>query len=126
MREHEIYGANAGVDDHQPPDAFTGGGHEEHQAVHRALSQLEGVASHIMDRTAMGIFTAEMGDIPQRSNTQSRSVNSLRRRGGGEAFSINGVHRGKRPGGVRKVSMFKHSVCTGLSKPNLLGVKVLY
>ena len=65
------------------------------------------------------------GDSPQPSHTQIHRVNSLRRRGGGEAFSPNGVHKGGRPAAIRRVCTFVHSVCTGLWKPNLLEVKVL-
>ena len=63
--------------------------------------------------------------VRNRRTHKSHRVNRHRRRGGGEAFSPNGVHRGGRPAGVRKVCMLVYSVCTGLSKPNLLGVKVL-
>ena len=38
------------------------------------------------------------GDSPQPSQTQTRRVNSLRLRGGGEAFSPNGVDRSGHPG----------------------------
>ena len=40
MREYDICGVNAGADDHQPPpdDQLAGGGHGEHEAVHRAIS----------------------------------------------------------------------------------------
>ena len=61
MREYDICGVNAGADDHQPPDSFAGGGHGEHEAVHRALPRLGGAASHNMDRTAMGIFMGYVG-----------------------------------------------------------------
>ena len=61
MRECDICGVDAGSDDHQPPDRFAGGGHGGHEAVHRALSRLGGVASHKMDRTAMGIFMGYVG-----------------------------------------------------------------
>ena len=61
MREYEIYGVNAGADDHQPPDPFAGGGHGEHEAVHRALPRLGGAASQKMDRTVMGNFMEYVG-----------------------------------------------------------------
>ena len=65
------------------------------------------------------------GDSPQPSHAQTRRCNSIRRRGGGEAFSRNDVHGGGRPAAVREVRTFVHTMSTGLSKPNLLGVKVL-
>ena len=92
--------------------------------MHRALSRLGGAASHKMDRTAMGILWSTWGDSPQPSHAQGHRVNSVLSRGGGEAFSPNGVHRGECPPADHKVSTFVHSVCTGLSKPNLLGLKV--
>ena len=66
-----------------------------------------------------------LGDSLQPLHAQTHRVNSVRRRGGGEAFSRTGVHRGGRPAAVREVCTFVHSVCTGLSKPNLLGIKAL-
>ena len=78
-----------------------------------------------MDRTAMGIQWGTWGDSPQPSHTQTHRVNSLHRRGGGEAFSPNGVHKGGRPADCRRVCTFVHSVCAGLSKPDTLGAKVL-
>ena len=47
-----------------------------------------------MDRTAMGILWSTWGDSPQPAHAQTHRVNSVRRRGGDEAFSPNGVHRG--------------------------------
>ena len=61
MREYEICGVNTGADGHQPPDQFADGGHEGHEAVHRALSRLGGAASHKMDCTAMGTLTGYVG-----------------------------------------------------------------
>ena len=71
------------------------------------------------------LLRSTWGGSPQASHTQTHRVNSLRRCGGGAAFSPNGVQKGGRPAAVRKVCMFVHSVCSGLSKPTLLGVKVL-
>ena len=100
-------------------------GTEEHEAVHRVLSRLGGAASHKTDRTAMDILWGTWGGSPQPPHAQAHRVNSVRRRGGGEASSTNGVHRGVRPAAVRNVCTFIHSVCTGLSKPKLPGVKIL-
>ena len=63
------FGVNASADDHQPPDPFAGGGHGGHEAVHRALSRLGGVASHKMDRMAMGHFYGVRGVTVRNSRT---------------------------------------------------------
>ena len=78
-----------------------------------------------MDATTMGVLMNTWGGNPQPSHADTYGMGgSVRRRGGREAYSRNGVHLGGRPIAVRAVCTFMHSVPTGQLTQNPLEAKV--